>query len=229
MSLKSLAQRQAEQQDKNRYSNPFGNVGPDTTKLLVIYGRQSSIKQFVENIFSAEQQRDGLLKFARDVLQWRGAIKLLIENDVATKTSGRLPTDSRPGLTTVLEYVESGECSAVLSVDVSRLFRDETAIESAVFAGICKEHEVMVVTLDDIFDFNRPKRMDTSRFVIAAMQAGIGMSEQSRKMEAGRILKAEGGYIANGIAPVGMQLVQTGPKEKHVSLVASSHQPYLLK
>ncbi len=95
---KSVTQKQHEKQDLLRYSNPFGNVGPDVNKLLVIYARQSSTRQFVENVYSAEQQKEGLERYARDTLHWRGPIKVLIENELAEKTSGTLPTDSRPGL-----------------------------------------------------------------------------------------------------------------------------------
>src|SRR6266566_3057966 len=221
---KSVTQKQHEKQDLLRYSNPFGNVGPDVNKLLVIYARQSSTRQFVENVYSAEQQKEGLERYARDTLHWRGPIKVLIENELAEKTSGTLPTDSRPGLLVVLEYVESGECSAVLAVAVDRFFRDETAVEAAVFASTCKDHDVAVITLSDYFDFKHPTRKDTSRFISKAMEAGNWITEHVKgKMLPGRLLKAEKGLIANGIAPIGMQLIQVGAKEKDVTLKASPH------
>jgi Resolvase, N terminal domain/Recombinase len=225
---KSATQKQRERQELLRYSNPFGNVGPDVSKLLVIYARQSSTRQFVENVYSSEQQRDGLLKYAKDTLHWQGPIKLLIENDLAKHTSGTLPTDSRPGLLTVLEYVESREGSAVLAVDVSRLFRDETALEAAVFAETCKDNKVSIITLSDFFDFNNPKRFDRSRFIAEAMEQGKWIKKHIHdKMLPGRLLKAEKGYVANGIAPIGLRLVQVGSKERDVTLTASPHAPYL--
>jgi Resolvase, N terminal domain/Recombinase len=226
MARKSITQLQQELREQVRYANPFGNIGPDTTLTLIIYARQSSTRQFVENVYSAEQQRDGLLKYAKDTLHWQGPIKLLIENELAKRTSGTLPTDDRPGLIVVLEYVESGECSAVLSVDVSRLFRDESAIEAAVFAGTCKDHKVAVITLSDYYDFNNPTRKDTSRFIGKAMEAGNWITEHVKgKMLPGRLSKAEKGLVANGIAPIGMQLVQVGDREKDVTLTASPHAP----
>ncbi len=227
MTIKPIGQRQAEQRKADKYSNPFGNITLNTMLTLLIYARQSSQRQFVENVYSAEQQRDGLIKYAREVLHWQGPIKLLIENELATKgTSGTLPTDDRPGLIVVIEYIESGEASAVLAVDVSRLFRDEDAIESSVFAGICKAHDVVVVTESDYFDFNHPRRKDTSRFIGKAMEAGNWITEHVKgKMLPGRERKAEKGLIANGQAPIGLQLVQVGDREKDVTLTASPHAP----
>lgn len=226
MPIKTLEQRQAEQRKADRYSNPFGNITLNTMLTLLIYARQSSQRQFVENVYSAEQQRDGLIKYAREVLHWQGPIKLLIENELAKKTSGTLPTDDRPGLIVVIEYIESGVASAVLAVDVSRLFRDEDAIESSVFAGICKEHDVVVITESDHFDFNHPRRKDTSRFIGKAMEAGNWITEHVKgKMLPGRLSKAEKGLVANGQAPIGMMLIQVGSREKDVTLTASPHAP----
>jgi|GEM_PF-2451492 len=232
---KSITQLQTARQAADKYSNPFSNVGPDITKLLIIYGRQSSTKQFVSNVYSAKDQRDGLLEYAKDTLRWSGSIIILIENEVVENdkqqgkrtygTSGTLPTDSRPGLQIVLDYVESGKCSAILAVDVSRFFRDEYGVEAVPFATICRDHHVTILTQSEYYDFNNPKRQDTSRFVVEAMQHGVQMRKQSEKMLKGRLDKAEDGYIANGIAPIGLTLVHGGTKGKDHTLTSNPHSP----
>lgn len=65
--LKTKQELEQERIDAQRYA--LGNVILNVEKLLLIYARQSSSKQYVSNIYSAMEQRDGLLEKA-STLGW---------------------------------------------------------------------------------------------------------------------------------------------------------------
>lgn len=225
--LKTREQLEQEQAEAVRYA--LGNVTLDTTKLLLIYARQSTSRQYVTNIYSAMEQRDGLLERARDMgwkldEQWI----LYIENQLAKKThvSGSLRIDQRPGLQALTEVIESGRASAVLVVDVDRITRDPDLITPTQFANLCKKYNVLIITDDYIFDFNNPTRDDMGKF----MNAAIASKEYVRKQILGKMLKnrtrkANMGRVANGVAPVGLMLDQStlDEKGKPYSLIPSPH------
>jgi hypothetical protein len=64
-SLKTRGELEQERQEAARYAT--GNTTLDTARLLLIYARQSSSKQYVSNIYSALDQRDGLLERAGEL------------------------------------------------------------------------------------------------------------------------------------------------------------------
>jgi DNA invertase Pin-like site-specific DNA recombinase len=113
--LKTRKQLDQEKADTARYA--LGNVILNSEKLLLIYARQSSSKQYVSNIYSAIEQRDGLLERAGE-LGWTKDEQwiLYVENQLAKKTqvSGSLRIDQRPGLQALTEVIESGRASAIL-------------------------------------------------------------------------------------------------------------------
>src|SRR5262249_2773435 len=158
----------------------LGSVTLDTARLLLIYARQSSSKQYVSNIYSAMEQRDGLLEKA-SLLGWvRDEQRILyIENQLAKKTqiSGALRIDQRPGLQALTEVIIAGRASAVLVVSVDRITRDEDMITPVQFANICKDHNVLIITDDYIYDFNNPNRDDMGQF----MREAIASKEYIRK------------------------------------------------
>ena len=218
--LKTRAELDQEQRDAIRYA--LGNVTLDTTRLLLIYARQSTSKQSVSNIYSAMEQRDGLLERAGE-LGWTCAERriLFVENQLAKKThvSGSLRVDQRPGLKALWEVIETGKASAVLVVGVDRLTRDEDLITPTAFANLCKRHHVLIITDDYIFDFNNPNRDDMGRFMNEAIAAKEYVRKQIKgKMLKNRTRKANMGRVANGIAPVGLRL-----DESRDNLIPSSH------
>jgi DNA invertase Pin-like site-specific DNA recombinase len=218
--LKTLAQLEQERQDAARYA--LGNVTLDTDRLLLIYARQSSSKQYVSNIYSAMEQRDGLLERAGELGWTRDEQRILyIENQLARKTqvSGSLRIDQRPGLQAIAEVIETGKASAVLVVSVDRITRDEDLITPTAFANLCKKHHVLIVTDDYIFDFNNPNRDDMGRFMNEAIAAKEYVRKQIKgKMLKNRTRKANMGRVANGVAPIGLML-----DESRNNLVPSPH------
>lgn len=218
--LKTKAQLEQERKEAAKYA--LGNYVPDTSKLLLIYARQSSSKQYVSNIYSAMEQRDGLLERASG-MGWSNDEQwiLYVENQLAKKyqVSGSLRIDQRPGLQALTEVIESGKASAVLVVSVDRITRDEDLITPTQFANICKRYGVVIITDDYIYDFNNPNRDDMGRF----MNEAIASKEYIRKQIKGKMLKnrtrkANMGLVANGVAPIGLML-----DESRDNLVPSPH------
>jgi DNA invertase Pin-like site-specific DNA recombinase len=218
--LKTKAQLEQERKEAARYA--LGNIVLNTEKLLLIYARQSSSKQYVSNIYSAMEQRDGLLEKASTLGWIRDEQRILyVENQLAKKTqvSGSLRIDQRPGLAALTEVIQDGKASAVLVVSVDRITRDEDLITPTQFANLCKDYHVLIITDDYIYDFNNPNRDDIGRF----MNEAIASKEYVRKQIKGKMLKnrtrkANMGLVANGVAPVGLML-----DESRDNLVPSPH------
>src|SRR5581483_3900923 len=148
-----------------------------TDKLLLIYARQSTKGQTLKNRESAMQQTQDQLERAIE-LGWPFDKRLLfIENQAKDGTvrnaSGRLRIDEREGLSTVMIYIQSDEASAVMARDVARFFRDEDLVGPVVFAKACKDHNVIVITDDYIYNFNDKKRgrEDYKKFIQEAQTA----------------------------------------------------------
>jgi hypothetical protein len=226
--LKTQEQIEQERLEAARYA--LGNIVLDITKLLLIYARQSTSKQYVSNIYSAMEQRDGLLERASDMGWTRDEQRILyVENQLAKKThvSGALRIDQRVGLQALTEVILKGLASAVLVVSVDRITRDPDMITPVQFANLCKEHKVLIITDDYIYDFNNPNRDDMGRF----MNEAIASKEYVRKQIKGKMLKnrtrkANMGLVANGAAPVGLMMDMSAldEKGKPYNLTPSPHQ-----
>ena len=134
------------------------------------------------------EQRDGLLEKA-STLGWADDEQwvLYVENQLAKKTqvSGSLRIDQRPGLQALTDVIQSGKASAVLVVSVDRITRDEDLITPTQFANLCKEHHVLIITDDYIYDFNNPNRDDVGVFMTEAIAA----KEYVRKQIKGKMLR----------------------------------------
>ncbi len=227
--FKTRAELEQEIQDASRWAT--GNVTLDTTRLLLIYARQSSSKQYVSNIYSAIEQRDGLLERAWN-LGWKLDEQriLYVENQLAKKTqvSGSLRIDQRPGLEALTEVIKAGKASAVLVVSVDRITRDEDLITPTAFANLCKQYHILIITDEYTFDFNNPTRDDMGRFMNEAIAAKEYIRKQVKgKMLKGRTRKGNMGRVANGVAPIGLKLDENTNAESHAkrgyNLVPSSH------
>lgn len=219
MAIKSNRQKEAERREEVR--NLLGNVTVDTSKLLLIYARQSTNAQFKGNVYSAALQTVGLIQKAKE-LGWTqpyneedstiaGRYILFVENEIAEEAgkkrliSGRLPIDVRLGLSAVTDIVDSKRASAVMVVDISRLFRDETGIQPAVFAEKCRQARVQVISDDHIYDFTMSKRGDVKKFRDEADEAASFIPKHIiGKMLKARKEKADSGKLGNGVAPVGL-------------------------
>ncbi|HLX59340.1 MAG TPA: recombinase family protein [Ktedonobacteraceae bacterium] len=168
-------------------------------KLLAIYARQSTKKQLVNNKESHEQQTKELWQLALDYGWNEENIIIYIENlrdGKLVSASATLRIDERPELQALTERIEKDEVKTVLVWAVDRLFRDEDMIQPAVFAKLCKDHGCIVLTIDDIFDFNNTRRDDRKRFLELAQAA----ADYSTKHVKGRMLPARARVSMRGQA-----------------------------
>jgi hypothetical protein len=210
--FKSKDELEQERQEQLRYLPGAQTVLP-IDKLLLIYGRQSTVKQFVQNRESAEQQAIDLLDYALS-LGWPEQLRqLFIENQLNDGTiknaSGRLRIDLRPGLSEVVALIETGTVGAVLVRAIDRLFRDETMVGPVVFANLCKEHHVLILTMDDLYDFNHPRTGDEhyNKFLMAALEAKNYIQKHIRGvMLRNRERKAMRGEFSGHAVPTGFML-----------------------
>ena len=198
---------QEEQEERERRGvYDYRRTPYDYSRLIAVYGRQSTKEQTVKNKESAAQQAVDLMDYALEI-GWPDDMRILfIENQLKDGTirnaSGRLRIDERPGLQELVEMIQRGEVSAVLVRAVDRLFRDEKLVQAATFANICQEHHVIIVTFRGIYDFNNPARDDLIRFVEEAERGGryitehvIGTMLGNRRRKAMR-----GEYTGHGVA-----------------------------
>ena len=116
-----------------------------------IYYRQSTDAQ-IGNISTTLQTVDLFEHLVR--LGWaRDAIHMI---DMDAGVSGSKKISERPGMSLLLELIESGKVKLVASQDVDRFFRDVTMIQTNIFIDACKRNQELVNNgLDE--QFNRIK------------------------------------------------------------------------
>ncbi len=207
----------------------------DTTRLALLYCRQSTKKQTVRNKESALSQTVGAKKRATEEYGFlEDHLILFIENaldrwgnkldeDRWRSVSGTLATIFRPGLREVERYIESDQAGALFVDDVSRLFRDEIGITSRQFVETCKAHNCVIVTEDATYDFNATARDDRKAFLEECDEAAQYLDFVRRTMHRRREKKAiRGGYIGHAI-PTGFVLnddKEYEPNEEWAPVVA---------
>src|SRR2546427_2464580 len=151
---------------------PFAQPILALERFLAIYARQSTKEQVINNREAYDQQTVGLVRQTKEMGWPDELILMYIENKRKdgkwVAASGRLRIDQRAGLQALTERIERDEVKTVLVWAVDRLFRDEDMIQPAVFAKLCKDHHCLVMTTDDLFDFNNKRRDDRKRFLDAA-------------------------------------------------------------
>lgn len=111
----------------------------DTTKLALVYPRQSSQDQVDNNIYSLERQmqlreqamRDG---FPEDQI-------IVIADDLGL--SGR-SIEKRPGFSRALKMIGQGAVAAIYVEDLTRLSRDERTIDQMIIADECEKGGVLI-------------------------------------------------------------------------------------
>lgn len=213
--LKSQAQLEQERLESVRYL--LGNFLLPNNRPLLIYARQSTVKQVLTNVYSALQQTEDLLERGLQLGWKRELATLFVENRLAQdgkikSVSGRTAIEHRPGLKTIVdEYIKKGKAGALMCVDVSRLTRDADLVDAIMLAKACKDNHVVIITNDAMFDFNNPTRNDLDAFIEEAKAAAAFIEKHVKgKMLKNRAKKASMGLLANGSSPVGLMRDATG-------------------
>jgi DNA invertase Pin-like site-specific DNA recombinase len=235
--LKSPQQLEAERQEARRYLR--GTYMLPIDRLLLIYARQSSKFQVINNKQAALQQTEDLILRGLD-LEWKREQMLLFVENYFTKdgkrtsairsVSGSIPIEDRPGLRTIVdEYVKKGLAGAIICYDVSRLTRDADLVDAMLLAKACKDARVVIITNDTVYDFNNPKQNDLERFIDEAKVAAAFVEKHIKgKVLAARTRKAEkDGLLANGRAPIGLMTDKKPGYRVSNNLLPSLHAPYV--
>src|SRR6266568_3972561 len=179
---------------------PFGQPSFALDKFLAIYARQSTKEQVINNREAHDQQTIGLVKEAKELGWDDDHILVFIENQRKDgkwrSASGRLRIDQREHLQALVDRIEKDEVKAVLVWAVDRLFRDEDGIQPPTFVKTCKEHHCLIITTDDLFDFNNRRRDDRKRFLDAAQAAADYVTKHVK----GRMLPARAQLSLRGCA-----------------------------
>ena len=205
---------QEEIEQERHYRHSYGRHELPTHKKLLIYARQSTSGQVKNNTESYEQQTIELVTLALSYGWKREDIFIFVENEYdkyGVKTgkirdaSGNLSIDERAALKIITKMIEQGDVGAVMVWDVSRLTRDKDVIDGQVFAKLCGDHSVLLLTQDDD-NFNFNKREDLERFIGLAIAAKNYLSGHMSKMLAARDRVAARGEWSVYTIPTGLML-----------------------
>src|SRR5260221_4514860 len=201
--------------------------------LLVIYARQSAKDAPIRTKESYDMQTVKLVGYGQELGWNEDTIIVKIENKRKDgkwrAASGTLRIDQREGLQSVVWLIEADECKAVMVWAVDRLFRHEDMVEPAVFVKICKEHHCIILTPDDFFDFNNPKRDDRRRFLELAQQAADYVTKhvKGRMIPAKYQVARRGDYDGRTI-PIGL-IIFDGEQKPHEYTPQAERIIYLFK
>lgn len=184
-------------------------------KKLIILGRQSTAKQVIQNRESYEQQTEELLEKALDLGWSQENITILYENNYdkfgqksekPRDVSGNLSIDERPILKLIVDTIKGGGVGAVMFFDVSRLTRDIDVVDGPFFASVCRERNVIILTNDDEFDFNR-REDDINKFVVLCVESkNYRQNHIMKKVLPARERVARRGEFFGHSIPVGLML-----------------------
>jgi len=133
------------------HNDPYRSEPLPVDRPAAIYYRQSTDAQ-IGNINTSIQTVD---MFEHLVVQgWSRDSIIMIDMDAGVSGSTKLK--DRPGMSRLIDLIESNTIGLVASQDVDRFFRDVTQIQTNIFIDICKRHNVRILTPRIIYDFNHP-------------------------------------------------------------------------
>src|SRR5712692_1912112 len=119
----------------------------DTTKLAIVYLRQSTPGQVRDNgVATQEQYR---LREIPTALGFPDERVLVVDDDLGV--SGQTIA-GRKGMLRVIDLLEQGAAACVVVRDVSRLTRDEFNTDIGLIARQCYQSGARIVTPDKVYD-----------------------------------------------------------------------------
>ena len=113
----------------------------------IVYPRQSSRKQVLENVESTRVQLS--LRETAMALGWSQPI--VIEDDLGISASG---FSERPGFQSMLTRVTMDEVGIILCVEASRLSRNSK--DWAQLFELCGYFNTLIADLDQVYDLSHP-------------------------------------------------------------------------
>ncbi|MCA9671412.1 MAG: recombinase family protein [Myxococcales bacterium] len=144
-----------------------------------------------------EVQREQLPAYA-STQSWRS--KIYDDGHASAVDQSKLPQLQR-----LIADIKSGVIDIVLCIELSRLSRDDSAVQYLEFIDLCRRHRVKLATPGQLFDPNDP-----SQWLILLVQGGISsveMQQLRRRMKEGRERARRAGQFLGGKPPWPYQAV----------------------
>jgi DNA invertase Pin-like site-specific DNA recombinase len=184
-------------------------------KLAIVYVRQSSPQQVLENRESTARQY-ALADYAR-LLGWASDRVLVIDEDLGR--SGR-SAENRSGFQRLLAEVTMEHAGLVLALEVSRLSRSSRDWNQ--LFELCGVFGTLLADHDGVYDAGDPN--DRLVLGLKGIMSEMELQTMRNRLDRGRVNKAQRGEMFHGV-PMGYVLLPTGevdfdPDEQARSVVA---------
>lgn len=176
----------------------------DTSKLAIVYARQSTQAQVRENIFSTEGQLQLREKALADGFPDENV--LVIDDDLGV--SGR-SIQGRVGMTKALKLMEQGLVAIVYAEDITRLSRDEDTIDHMIVARACRTSGTLLYMAGSHLDMRNAA--DRQMFKYQAVGASESWNQHITKLREGARRKAAQGKAVSN-PPYGYRINREGAK-----------------
>lgn len=169
-------------------------------KLAIIYIRQSTVQQTLENRESTARQY-GLKQYAEQ-LGWSEERIVII--DIDQGQSGQR-ADNREGFQQLLAEVTMGHVGLVLSLEMSRLARSSKDWHQ--LFELCGIFHVLLADQDGIYDANDPN--DRLVLGLKGIMSEMELQTMRNRLDKGRLNKAKRGELFYSV-PMGYVILPTG-------------------
>jgi DNA invertase Pin-like site-specific DNA recombinase len=91
---------------------------------------------------------------------------LIVYEDIGIRSSSRI--DQREGLRALVQAIEQDDIKTVFLLIEDSLFKNADVIQVNAFIELCKQHQVYIVTLTHVYDFENPQDVQLFRLAIEA-------------------------------------------------------------
>ena len=169
-------------------------------KLAIVYVRQSSPQQVLENRESTARQH-ALADYAR-LLGWPRERILVIDEDLGR--SGR-SAENRSGFQRLLAEVTMEHAGLVLALEVSRLSRSSRDWNQ--LFELCGVFGTLLADHDGVYDASDPN--DRLVLGMKGIMSEMELQTMRNRLDRGRINKAQRGEMFHGV-PMGYAILPTG-------------------
>jgi DNA invertase Pin-like site-specific DNA recombinase len=177
----------------------------DTSKLAVVYLRQSSPGQVRDHVIATQEQYG--LRAIPERLGFLADRIIVVDDDLGV--SGQTIA-GRKGMLRVLGLLEREEAACVVVRDISRLSRDEFNTDMGLIARQCFLSGAMIITPEKTYD-----PADSSDQLLLGLQgliAGWDRANIVRRLNHHRRAKQAKGTNINGAVPAGYEKVIDVPR-----------------
>ena len=182
-------------------SLPHGKIKPDHLgKLAIVYVRQSSPQQVLENRESRARQY-ALAEYAEG-LGWPAERVLVIDEDQGQ--SGK-SADNRTGFQRLLAELTMEHVGLVLGLEMSRLARSSKDWHH--LFELCGIFGALLADQEGVYDANDPN--DRLLLGLKGIMSEMELQTMRNRLDRGRLNKAQRGEMFHGV-PMGYILLPTG-------------------